>query len=149
MAARHGPDLSLDRSIPDHALHDDGEQVTTSPYPVVDPAWGWELNAMLSVTTPGLAIRSRTDDRTGVATTWMAHGDGSWARATGSGDEPAVVHRSGPRRLWDILDDYRRWWLTHGYLPLRGAGARIEPDGTCHLGQDQWHATIAPAAQAA
>jgi protein-L-isoaspartate O-methyltransferase len=149
MAARHGPDMSLDRSIPDHALHGHGEQVTTSPYPVVDPAWGWELNAMLSVTNPGLAIRSCTDDRTGIATTWMAHGDGSWARATGSGNDPAVVHQSGPRRLWDILDDYRRWWLTHGYLPLRGAGARIEPDGTCHLGQDQWHATIPPAAHPA
>jgi protein-L-isoaspartate O-methyltransferase len=145
MAARHGPDLSLDRSIPDHALDGDGEQVTTSPYPVVDPGWGWELNAILSVTTPGLAIRSQADDRAGVATTWITHPDGSWARATGTADQPALVHQAGPRRLWDILDGHRRYWLTHGYLPLRGAAARIDPDGTCHLNHDDWHATIPPA----
>jgi protein-L-isoaspartate O-methyltransferase len=149
MAARHGPDSPLDRSIPDLALHGDGEQVTISPYPVVDPAWGWELNGLLSVTAPGLAIRTDADDQTGLSTTWLAHRDGSWARATGTSGEPAVVHQSGPRRLWDILDDHRRWWLTHGYLPLRGAGARIEPDGTCHLDQDHWHATIPPATPAA
>jgi hypothetical protein len=149
MAARHGPGSPLHRSIPEQALNGDGEQVTTSPYPVVDPAWGWELNAMLSVTVPGLTIRSHTSDQADVTTTWIAHPDGSWARAAGTSDEPALVHQAGPRRLWDILDDHRRYWLTHGYLPLRGARARIEPDGTCHLNQDQWHATIPPAAQAA
>lgn len=149
MAARHGPGSPQHKSIPDQALNGDGDQVTTSPYPVVDPAWGWELNAMLSVTTPGLTIRSHTDDHTGVTTTWIAHPDGSWARATGTSDEPALVHQAGPRRLWDILDNHRRYWLTRGYLPLRGAKAQIEPDGTCHLNQDQWHATIPPATQAA
>jgi hypothetical protein len=139
-AARHGPDLSLDRSIRDQALHGDGEQVTISPYPVVDPAWGWELNAILSVTTPGPTIR--TDARAGFTTTWITHPDGSWARATGTRDQPALVHQAGPRRLWDILDGHRRYWLTHGYLPLRGAAARIDPDGTCHLNHDDWHATI-------
>jgi SAM-dependent methyltransferase len=145
MAARHGPDLTLDRSIPSHALPGDGDQVTTSPYPVVDPAWGWELNAILSVTTPGIAIRSHTDDQTGTTTTWLAHPDGSWARATGNHGEPAQVHQAGPRRLWDTLDQIRTHWLTHGYLPLRGADARIDPDGTCHLDLDDWHATIPPA----
>ncbi len=101
---------------------------------------------MLSVTAPGLTIRRRTDDQAGVTTIWLAHGDGSWARATGTSDEPAQVHQAGPRRLWDILDNHRRYWLTHGYLPLRGATARIEPDGTCHLNLDDWHATIPPAA---
>jgi protein-L-isoaspartate O-methyltransferase len=145
MAARHGPASTLHGPIPDHALDGDGEHVTTSPYPVVDPAWGWELNAILSVTTPGLTIN--TDDRAGVTTTWITHPDGSWARATGTADQPALVHQAGPRRLWDILDGHRRYWLTHGYLPLRGAPARIDPDGTCHLDHDDWHATIPPAGQ--
>jgi len=146
MAARHGPGPAPHGSVPERALGGDGDEITTSPYPVVDPAWGWGLNAILSVTTPGLAIRSHTDDETGVTTTCVAHGDGSWARAAGTRDEPALVHQAGPRRLWDILDDHRRYWLTHGYLPLRGAAAWIDPDGTCHLNHDDWHATIPPAA---
>jgi MoaA/NifB/PqqE/SkfB family radical SAM enzyme len=56
-----------------------------------------------------------------------------------------LVHQAGRRRLWDVLDDLRRYWLIRGCLPLRGARARIDPDGTCHLIQGQWHATI-PAA---
>jgi protein-L-isoaspartate O-methyltransferase len=146
MAARHGPGSTAHAPIPEQAIDGDGDEVTTSPYPVVDPAWGWELNAMLSVTAPGLTIRSRTDDQSGIATTWLAHSDGSWARATGTRNQPAQVHQAGPRRLWNILDGHRTYWLAHGYLPLRGARARIEPDGTCHLSQDQWHATIPPAA---
>jgi hypothetical protein len=100
---------------------------------------------MMSVTTPGVTYHTAPNRQTGVTTTWMTHPDGSWARATGAGNEPALVHQAGPRRLWDILDSHRRYWLTYGYLPLRGARARIEPDGTCHLNQDQWHATIPPA----
>src|SRR5580658_3145970 len=145
MTARHGPGYPPRLGIPEHVRQDDGEHVTTSPYPVVDPEWGWELDAILSVTDPGITIRSHTDDQTGITTTWMTHDDGSWARATGKDDELALVHQSGPRRLWDLVDDYRRYWLTHGCLPLRGARAGIEPDGICHLSQGKWRATI-PAA---
>ena len=132
-------------TIPAHALSSDGDQITIGPYPVADPERGWELDAILSVTTPGLAIRSHTDTTTGTMTTWLSHPDGSWARAAGTPAEPATIHQAGPRRLWDILDDIRRHWLTHGALPLRGARARIEPDGTIHLTQGTWHATIPPA----
>jgi len=145
MAARHGSDSPPHSSIPEQALDEDGEQVTTSPYPVIDPTWGWELDGLLSVTAPGITHRTVTNQQTGIITTWMTHPDGSWARATGTSDEPALVHQAGRRRLWDILDDHRTYWLTHGYLPLRGARAQIEPDGTCHLNQDQWRATIPPA----
>jgi protein-L-isoaspartate O-methyltransferase len=145
MPVRHGAGAPPPAAIPEHARHGDGDEIATSPYPVVDPEWGWELDAVLSVTTPGLTCRSHTDAGTGISTTWLAHPDGSWARATGTCDEPALVHQAGPRRLWDILDDLRRYWLTRGCLPLRGARARIDPDGTCHLTQGQWHATI-PAA---
>ncbi len=142
MAARHGPGYPPHHAIPEQALTGDGDATFTSPYPVLDPEWGWELNAILSMTAPGLVIRSQADDQTGLRTTWMAHPDGSWARATGTGEEPALVHQSGSRRLWNDLDDLRRYWLTHGCLPLRGAHARIDPDGTCHVTQGQWHATI-------
>jgi protein-L-isoaspartate O-methyltransferase len=147
MAARHGPGYPPHHGIPEEARNGDGDVTFTSPYPVVDPEWGWELNAILSVTAPGLVIRSNADDRTGMRTTWMAHPDGSWARATGTGDGPALVRQSGPRRLWDDLDGLRLYWLTHGCLPLRGAGARIDPDGTCRVSQGQWNAVI-PAQEA-
>lgn len=124
----------------------DGDDITTSPYPVVDPAWGWELDAILSVTTPGLSYSTAASEDTGITTTWITHPDGSWARASGRPGQPATVHQAGPRRLWDILDAIRADWLSKGYLPLRGAHARIEPDGTCRLTQDGWQATIPPPA---
>jgi protein-L-isoaspartate O-methyltransferase len=143
MPARHGPGDPPAPAGP--ALDCDGDDVTTSPYPVVDPAWGWELNAVLSVTAPGLDYRTATDPGTGITTTWITHPDGSWARAASRPGQPATIHQSGPRRLWDTLDAIRTDWLNRGYLPLRGASARIDPDGTCHLSHDGWHATIAPA----
>jgi len=142
MAARHGHSYPPRHGIPQEALDGDGDVTFTSPYPVVDPAWGWELDAVLSLTAPGLVISSQADDQTGKRTTWIAHPDGSWARATGTGDGPALVRQAGPRRLWNDLDNLRRHWLTHGCLPLRGANARIDPDGTCHVTQAHWHAVI-------
>lgn len=145
MPARHGPSYQARHPIPGLTDDTDGDDITTSPYPVVDPTWGWELDAILSVTTPGLAYSTTTNPDTGTTTTWITHPDGSWARATGKPAEPATVHQAGPRRLWDTLDAIRTDWLSKGYLPLRGARAQIDPDGTCHLTQDHWHATIPPA----
>ncbi len=142
MAARHGPAYPPRHSIPARAVDGDGDDITTSPYPVVDPTWGWELDAILSVTTPGLAYDTATSPDTGITTTWITHPDGSWARAAGRPGQPATIHQAGPRRLWDILDQVRADWLQHGCLPLRGARARITPDGTCHLTQGDWHAII-------
>jgi len=110
--------------------------------------WDSDLDAMLSVTAPGIVRDYSRDQRTGIATAWMLHEDGSWARATGTDDEAPLVHQGGPRRLWDILDGIRHHWITRGSLPLRGAGVRIDPDGTCHLSQGIWHATISPLATA-
>jgi hypothetical protein len=53
----------------------------------------------------------------GERTAWLAHPDGSWARATAVGQEPPVVRQEGPRRLWDIADEIRHAWLTDGTLP--------------------------------
>jgi hypothetical protein len=69
-------------------------------------------------------------------------GDGSWARATGTADDPSVVHQSSPRRLWDITDDIRHAWLRDGRLPAYGATVTITPDGSIHLTRGRWQATI-------
>ncbi len=114
MTARHRPGCPPRQAIPEPALHNDGDHVTISPYPVVDPAWGWELDAILSVTAPGTTCRSHTDEQSGITTTWLTREDGSWARATGKNGCPAQIHQSGPRRLWDMLDELR------GYGELSG-----------------------------
>lgn len=146
MADRHGDDYPPRQAGQFAAIRDrDGEQVTRGRYPVIEVTWDSDLEAMLSVTAPGITHDYTRDPRTGIATACMWHEDESWARATGREDEPPLVHQGGPRRLWDILDDMRHHWITHGCLPLRGAEARIDPDGTCHLRQGDWHATIDPA----
>lgn len=124
-------------------LMPDADQVTAtrSAYPVLDPLAG-DLAAMLAVTAPGLTSTTRTDPQTGVITTWLAHADGSWARAESTPGLPARVHQTGPRNLWDIVDQHRQQWLTHGRLPMTGARVRIDPDGTCHLHNREWRATI-------
>ncbi|GGO16117.1 hypothetical protein GCM10010116_32480 [Microbispora rosea subsp. aerata] len=73
----------------------------------------------------------------------MVHKDGSWARAEQIGREPPTVHQGGPRRLWDVLDEARDYWLQHGALPLYGANVTITPDGVIHLQRGRWKATIA------
>lgn len=66
-----------------------------------------ELDSVLEVLAPDIEHHfEETDD--GQRMVWMLHADGSWASATARGDEPPTVHRGGPRRSWDILDDIRR-----------------------------------------
>jgi protein-L-isoaspartate O-methyltransferase len=118
----------------------DGDEVTTSPYPL-PPSWSWDLTSMLAVMQPGV---ERYDDEQpgGQRTTWLLHPDGSWARATATGDEPPVVHQAGPRRLWDTLDSLRRHWLRHGSLPVYGSEVTIAPDGAITFARGRWTATI-------
>lgn len=143
MAARHGQEyIHRNDGTLDLIRHADGEHVSHSCYPVVDPTYGAELDTMLSITQPGIMYDYSRDHESGVATAWMVHPDGSWARASGKKDEPATVHQSGPRRLWDALDKIRHDWINSGWLPVHGARARIDPDGTCHLRHGPWQATI-------
>jgi len=78
----------------------------------------------------------------GQRTAWLLHPDGSWARATGTADGSPVVHQSGPRRLWDIVDGIRHAWLRDGKLPAYGASVTITPDGGVHLQRGHWQAAI-------
>jgi SAM-dependent methyltransferase len=143
MAARRGDDYPSPLDGMFTRIRDaEGEDVGRGRYPVLDVTWGWELDAILEVTAPGITHRYEHDERTGVETAWMLHGDGSWARAAGTEDQLPVVHQAGPRRLWDILEDIRHRWVLEGTLPLRGASVRIGPDGTCHLSRGKWRATI-------
>lgn len=142
MDTRSGPDYPPGTGERFAAIRDaDGEQVTTGRYPVVNVAEAWELYSTLGVIIPGvLHHHERTGD--GQRTAWMIHPDGSWARATGTGDHAPVVHQSGPRRLWDTLDDLRLTWLRDGSLPAYGATVTITPDGAIHLKRGRWQATI-------
>ncbi len=128
------------------AAHEaDGEQARPGRYPVVDVARSWDLCSALGLVVPDVQhdFAVTADGR---RTAWMAHPDGSWARATGTGDEPPVVHQSGPRRLWDILDGIRLDWLRTGSLPVHGARATVAPDGSICLRNGPWHATLPAAA---
>jgi protein-L-isoaspartate O-methyltransferase len=119
----------------------EGELVSTGHYPVVNVAEAWELYSTLGVTVPGV-LHHYEESGDGQRTAWMLHPDGSWARASGSGDDPPVVHESGPRRLWDILDGLRRTWLRDGSLSAYGAKVTITPDGAIHLKRGRWQAAI-------
>jgi protein-L-isoaspartate O-methyltransferase len=117
-------------------------RTTMGRYPVVNISDAWELISILEVTAPGIEHDYRTD-ADGHRTAWMIHPDGSWARATGPEEESPQVTQGGPRRLWDILDDLRGYWLSHGYFQLYGATAYIRHDGTIRLARGKWRGTIA------
>ncbi len=119
----------------------EGEHVAVSRFPMLNILEAWEVRSMLELTVPGIEhdYIEDGDSRTAV----MAHDDGSWARAESAGQALPVVHQGGPRRLWDLFDEVRDYWLQHGSLPLYGARVRITPDGAVHLQRGRWKATIA------
>ncbi|WP_323183509.1 methyltransferase domain-containing protein [Streptomyces sp. NBC_00091] len=118
----------------------EGEERGTGRYPVVDVANAWELRSMLEVTTPGVESAFETSGRTRIA--YLAHADGSWARAVAEWTGPPEVHQGGPRRLWTELERVRNRLNTEGSLPLLGAQVRVTPDGVCHLSRGQWRASM-------
>jgi SAM-dependent methyltransferase len=143
MAVRSGPDYppgvdALFTSIE----HADGDEVKPGRYPVVNVNEAWELQSVLEVTAPGIQhYYDEADD--GTRTAWMVHADGSWARATAHGTDTPILAQGGPRRLWDILDEVRDYWLCHGYFQLYGAKVFIPPEGgKIHLTRGDWEAAI-------
>ena len=142
MHSRSGP--GYPPAIPDRfeEIRDaKGDQFTTSRFPVVDVNNAWELYSTLGLILPGVQHHyEETPD--GKRTAWMLHPDGSWARATATGDQTPVIHQSGPRRLWSILDDLRRDWLRDGSLPAYGARVTVDPDGGLHFRRGRWTADL-------
>jgi protein-L-isoaspartate O-methyltransferase len=142
MHSRTGPDYppGLLRSVPG-ALDGDADEVTTGRYPVVNIARAWELYSMLGVTVPGIEHHYE-ESGDGQRTAWLLHPDGSWARATATGDELPVVRQGGSRRLWNTADEIRHAWLMDGGLPAYGAAVTITPDGSIRLKKGRWQADI-------
>jgi protein-L-isoaspartate O-methyltransferase len=120
----------------------EGEQVSTGRYPVVNVAEAWDLHSALGVTIPGGVSHYYTETPEGKRTAWMLASDGSWARATGTSDDPPLVHQSGPHHLWDTLDHLRHAWLRDGSLPAYGAKVTITPDGSITIKRGHWQEII-------
>jgi len=143
MRIRSGPDYPPTDVDGGQLDEREGEHVGTGRYPVLDVADAWELSTLFTLKAPG--VRHSYHREPNRHTAFMAHPDGSWARATATGTEPPTVHQGGPRRLWDILDDVRDDWLRRGWTPVLGARAVIRDDGSIRLLYGDWRATI-PAA---
>lgn len=139
MPARPGSGGYAAASVPPQ---EPGHVVTSrGRYPVIDVEKTWDLRSMLEITAPGINhYYEQSGD--GQRRAWMWHSDGSWAAATAAGPAPPELRQGGPRQLWDLLDRIRHDWLSTCEFPVRGAEVRIAADGTCHLRQASWQATI-------
>ncbi|GII83428.1 protein-L-isoaspartate O-methyltransferase [Sphaerisporangium siamense] len=143
MKTRHGTDYPPEPAgLWIAAFEQEGEEVTTGRYPMVNVSDAWELRSMLEVVCPGIEHRYRESSDDGRQTAWMAHPDGSWARASAIWDELPTVRQGGPRRLWDTLDEVRHHWMRNGELPLLGSKVSIDPTGKIMLSRGWWKATI-------
>ncbi|KEF07570.1 MULTISPECIES: methyltransferase domain-containing protein [Streptomyces] len=142
MNTRHGPDYppGVVSRFADR-IDQDGEEISTGRYPVLDVDEAWEVRSTLELRAPGTECAYR-EDESGLRTAWLVHPDGSWARASGGKGRPPTVHQSGPRRLWDVLDRIRNRLNTMGGLPVYGVPLTITPEGTIHLSRGRWKATI-------
>ncbi|MDK1472254.1 methyltransferase domain-containing protein [Streptomyces sp. 549] len=141
MHARHGSGHPphLIESFP-HARDQEGEEVSTGRYPVLNVSDAWEVSTHLTLTAPG--VETHYEELGDRRTAWLFHPDGSWARASAVWTDPPEVHQGGPQRLWDALERIRNRLNTEGALPLYGAHVRITPDGVVHLSRGKWHASL-------
>ncbi|MFF7858771.1 protein-L-isoaspartate(D-aspartate) O-methyltransferase [Streptomyces sp. NPDC007904] len=144
MRTRHGDDY--DDASPAaqvwQAAAEDGESVSTSRYPLTYVPDSWAVQATLELEAPGIEHRSEQHEGGG-RTVWMAHPDGSWARAhAGRPRDLPAVHQGGPRRLWDLLTDVLDRLIIGGELPVTGARVTITPDGQTTLSRGRWTAIL-------
>jgi protein-L-isoaspartate O-methyltransferase len=141
MRTRHGDDYDHPTQEVWEKAQADGEQVSTSRYPLLYVPDSWEVMSMLELLLPGIDYRIALDGDK--RTVWMLHPDGSWARATADGflDSP-TVHQGGPRRLWDALERIRHRLNREGGLPVYGARVTITPDGETTLSRGSWSLTL-------
>ncbi|MGW6202278.1 protein-L-isoaspartate(D-aspartate) O-methyltransferase [Streptomyces sp. NPDC055089] len=143
MSPRQGDDYeeTVPASVWDEAKCGDGD-VTDSRHLLLFVPEAWSVRSMLQLHTPGIEHRHLWHpDRS--HTVWMAHPDGSWARAHAAAPREApTVRQGGPRRLWDPLESIldRLNWV--GELPVYGAHVTITPDGETTLARGGWTATL-------
>ncbi|MFF1905137.1 protein-L-isoaspartate O-methyltransferase [Kitasatospora sp. NPDC058218] len=142
MTTRHSADYPPGlESLFKIARESDGDEAKLGRFPAADIRDNWEVWSMFTITLPGVQIDF--EEKPGERTAYLAHPDGSWARAEAQRYEPPTVHQSGPRRLWDDLERIRTWREVEGGLPLFGCNARVSPeDGAIHLSRGRWSATI-------
>ncbi|MFD7284112.1 hypothetical protein ACFV80_45880 [Streptomyces sp. NPDC059862] len=139
---RHGDDYDDPTSgVWDLALEQEGEEVATCRYPLLNPQDSWGVMSMLALEVPGLDYRYREDGD--ARTVWLLHPDGSWARATATEflGSP-TVHQAGPRRLWREVQRVRNRLNREGEFPVYGARVTITPDGATILSRGAWSATL-------
>ncbi|WP_327434758.1 methyltransferase domain-containing protein [Streptomyces sp. NBC_01236] len=142
MRTRHSDDYDhATEEVWEKAQHADGDQVSTSRYPLLYVPDSWEVMSMLELMVPGIDYRTMQEGEE--RTVWMLHPDGSWARATAGGflDSP-TVHQGGPRRLWETLERIRNRLNREGGLPMYGARVTITPDGAATLSRGAWSVTL-------
>ncbi|MEU5052456.1 methyltransferase domain-containing protein [Streptomyces sp. NPDC021096] len=141
MRTRHGDDYPAGLRDRLEALTDaEGEHVTQGRYPVLNLSEAWELRSMLELAVPGVETHYHQEKQQ--RTAWILHQDGSWARATATFINPPLVHQSGPRRLWDILERIRHRQNAEGSLPVYGSRAEVAPNGVIRLSRGKWSAVI-------
>ncbi|WP_327187982.1 protein-L-isoaspartate(D-aspartate) O-methyltransferase [Streptomyces sp. NBC_01334] len=142
MRAHHGGVYDrLPEGVWKQAAQGQGEEISTSRYPLLYPPDAWDVMSMLELKLPGIDYRRSQDADT--RTVWLLHPDGSWARATAHGFlESPVVHESGSRRLWAELDRIRNRLNREGALPVYGAQVSISPDGMATLTRGSWQTVL-------
>lgn len=142
MRTRHGDDYEQpaeDRWM--GCMDGEGEETSTSRYPLLYPPDAWDVMSMMELYAPGIEYRQAWDGDT--RTVWLLHPDGSWARARATGflSSPRV-HESGPRRLWNELERIRNRLNREGALPVYGARVTISPLGETTLSRGSWTVTL-------
>jgi len=141
MSARHSDDYEPGhKGTVDRLLAERGERTEQGRYPLVNPDDAWELWSTLAVQHPGVRSHWHTDGGEAVCLLWDEAG--SWARAEGERGHTPTVHAAGPANLWRELEGLKTRWLIEGRLPLYGANAIVEPDGTIRVWRGAWTVTI-------
>ncbi|SFK36344.1 protein-L-isoaspartate(D-aspartate) O-methyltransferase [Streptomyces pini] len=77
-----------------------------------------------SLVLPGIGDANEVDDEGNTIGYRMWGLDGSWAHVEGS-----TVRQSGPRRLWDAVEEAHTWFESHGRPARERFGVTIAPDG--------------------
>ena len=91
----------------------------------------------------GHPARASPSPPTAWRTAWMVHADGSWARATGAGDDPPTVHQGGPPPASGTSSRASAWTgCATARCRVYGADATVTPDGTICLQHGHWQATL-------
>lgn len=122
--------LRAQRLVPPQHPQDFPGDATTTVTTVRPPLGTWEPFPFAA----GLLLRDVTHvtDRHGGDTAVWLYGltDNSWSAVVfRDGATESTVYQSGPRRLWDELEDAYGWWEQQGRPGFNRFGLTVTPDG--------------------